>query len=393
MLKQIKLEQFKCFRKLNLPLAPITLLTGTNAAGKSTIIQAIALLNQSILETLNGTHLVLNGFNLSLGTAGDILNKVSGQRNIKLGLDTDDITCQWDFEIEDRRKQLSLPIKDFYWRDSQKQSPFASTDVSAWNSLFPKLLLDTNVQAQIIANTLSKVTYLSADRLGPRETHPINGSPRITTVGPRGEYTVWLLHELDQLKPSENLILLGAAPTLQRQTEAWMKVFFPGTTFNIDSITAANLLTLGIRTNDATDFHRPQNVGYGLSHLLPIITACLSAPPGSLILIENPESHLHPSGQSAIGEFLARVAASGVQLIVESHSDHVLNGIRRAIKNEIIAPESVAIHFFKSVTTNDNGDLSQVISPFVNKHGIIDQWPKGFFDQIDKDTEFLIDWG
>ena len=86
MLKQIKLEQFKCFRKLNLPLAPITLLTGTNAAGKSTIIQAIALLNQSILEALNGTHLVLNGFNLSLGTAGDILNKVSGQRNIKLGM-------------------------------------------------------------------------------------------------------------------------------------------------------------------------------------------------------------------------------------------------------------------------------------------------------------------
>src|SRR5260221_6265573 len=107
-----------------------------------------------------------------------------------------------------------------------------------------------------------------------------------------------------------------------------------------------NLLTLGIRPNDATDRLRPQNVGYGLSHVLPILTACLGAQTGALLLIENPESHLHPSGQSAMGEFLAQVASAGIQLIVETHSDHVLNGIRRAVKRGQLTPQDVAIHFF-----------------------------------------------
>lgn len=95
-----------------------------------------------------------------------------------------------------------------------------------------------------------------------------------------------------------------------------------------------------LRASNATDYYRPVNVGYGLSHILPVITACLGAVGfahqekrvAPLVLVENPELHLHPAGQSAMGIFLARAAASGAQVIIETHSDHVLNGIRRAVR-------------------------------------------------------------
>lgn len=125
-----------------------------------------------------------------------------------------------------------------------------------------------------------------------------------------------------------------------------MRLFFPGTSFEIKPVSNANLITIGIRTSDTTNFHRPQNVGYGLISVLPIFAACLGAKPGDLLLIENPEAHLSPSGQSEMGIFLARTAAAGIQVILETHSDHVLNGVRRAVKEKIIDEDRVAIHFF-----------------------------------------------
>jgi predicted ATPase len=146
------------------------------------------------------------------------------------------------------------------------------------------------------------------------------------------------------------------------------------------------LVTLGLRMADQEEFRRPQNVGYGITHILPILTACLTASPGSILLIENPEAHLHPSGQSLMGAFLAKTAANGVQVVVESHSDHILNGIRIAVKNELINQNDVAIHFFTSVLE------TQVMSPLIDRNGNLDKWPQGFFDQIDIDTTTLLGW-
>ena len=76
-----------------------------------------------------------------------------------------------------------------------------------------------------------------------------------------------------------------------------------------------NMVTLGLRTSGETGFHRPINVGFGLTQVLPIIVAALAAKEGDLLLIENPEVHLHPAGQAMMGEFLAEVAAAGVQVL------------------------------------------------------------------------------
>jgi predicted ATPase len=149
----------------------------------------------------------------------------------------------------------------------------------------------------------------------------------------------------------------------------------------VEQVPRVNAVTLGLRTSVDSDFHRPVHVGFGLTQVLPIIVAALSARKNDILLIENPEVHLHPAAQALMGGFLAEVACSGVQVVIETHSDHVLNGIRLAAKNGAIAPEKVALHFFDLA----EGEMSSTVtSPKLDKNGRLDQWPEGFFDEWEK---------
>ena len=109
-------------------------------------------------------------------------------------------------------------------------------------------------------------------------------------------------------------------------------------------------------------------------------------------MIENPEVHLHPAGQAAMGEFLAEVAAAGVQVILETHSDHVLNGIRRAVKKGVLAPDDAALHFFRLQQDDEQEGAVLVESPILDRDGNVDMWPEGFFDQFDKDMNYFAGW-
>lgn len=128
--------------------------------------------------------------------------------------------------------------------------------------------------------------------------------------------------------------------------------------------------------------YRATNVGFGITYTLPVITALLAAKSGSLLLLENPEAHLHPRGQAQMGNLLAKAAAQGVQIILETHSDHVLNGIRLAVHDGKISPDDVKLHFFQRRISQEQ-NISEVISPKMNRKGRIDQWPDGFFDEWD----------
>ena len=90
-----------------------------------------------------------------------------------------------------------------------------------------------------------------------------------------------------------------------------------------------------------------------------------------------------------MGRFLADAVQSGIQVIVETHSDHVLNGIRRAIKAGCLPAEKVALHFFRARSE----DAPQVLSPVIDSAGNVDFWPEGFFDQFDKDMDYFAGWG
>jgi predicted ATPase len=105
-------------------------------------------------------------------------------------------------------------------------------------------------------------------------------------------------------------------------------------------------------------------------------------------MIENPEAHLHPQGQSQMGELLAKTAADGVQILVETHSDHLINGIRRTVKKGgSLSSDSTAFHFF---SRGEPGTGSVFETPTLSADGRFNKWPSGFFDEWDKAVLELI---
>lgn len=402
MLTAIELESFKCFRKLVLPLAQCTLLTGKNASGKSTVMQALLLLQQTATDmdelqpTQQNRELRLNGSLVNLGSAADVIDKVTGHRECAIALATEDGRCQWNFSIRDRRA-ITIPVQSIDWLPTGgKAKHFRATDQKdvLGPTLIPHSWTSSDEHGDIadLERALQTIQYISAERIGPRETYPLIERQR-RYVGALGQNAPALLYSFADERIARALVAPAAPPTLRNQVQAWMREFFPGCGIDVQPVPNANLVALGIRTSDETDYHRPQHVGFGLTHILPIITAALIIKERQLLLIENPEVHLHPAGQSWMGQFLARVAATGVQVVVETHSDHVLNGVRRAVRTERLDAADVAVHFFSERPPGDADKMSQVVSPVINQAGNFDHWPDGFFDQFDKDMDFFADWG
>ncbi len=134
---------------------------------------------------------------------------------------------------------------------------------------------------------------------------------------------------------------------------------------------------------NAMTFIKPVNVGFGYSYALPIIVAGLIAQPGEILIVENPEAHLHPYAQSQITKFLVKVSANGVQVFIESHSDHVLNALRICVLDKMIATDELHVLYF------GKGQPPEVTRIPVQDDGAIEVWPEGFFDQMDKDFSRL----
>ena len=240
-----------------------------------------------------------------------------------------------------------------------------------------------------LANRLRNLAYITAERVGPRELYPIEDQRVAAAVGPRGEHAISLLYSGRDYRASSKLVLTEAPPTRLRQVEQRMRLFFPGFGIELQRVPHTNAITLGLRTSTETEYHRPIHTGFGITQTLPIVIAALSAGEGDILLIENPEVHLHPAGQALMGQFLADVASAGIQVILETHSDHVLNGVRRSVKAGRLGAEQVAIHFFRPRIEGE----TQVVSPILDPTGNIDAWPEGFFDQFDKDMNYFAGWG
>lgn len=378
MITQIDLRYFKCFKHLKLPLSNLTLLSGSNASGKSSILQALVLLHQTIREHEWSTRLMLNGDTLKLGTVLDVIDKVHGRNELEIALTTNEHHYHWEFSGE--RTEMSLAI------DRVKIDGVVNNTSERLRHLLPH---DQGFNHKKITRCLQTLTYITAERIGPREFYSLEDKQNTLVVGSAGEHAISLLHLGRDEFVMEELRLPSTPPTRLRQVEARMQKFFPGCGLIVEQISRMNAVTLGLRTSEDTDFHRPVHVGFGLTQVLPIVIAALSTAKGNLLLIENPEVHLHPAGQALMGEFLAHVAQAGVQVIIETHSDHVLNGIRRAVRARTLKPEQVALHFFRPRSESE----AQAITPRLDSLGNIDVWPEGFFDQFDKDLNHFAGWG
>ena len=368
MLRRIGLKNFKCFAALDLPCAPLNLLCGLNGMGKSSVIQALLVLRQSFQtgDLLEG-RLVLGGTLTDLGAGSDVLFEDAEEEVIEFELQREETPDRWTqaFGYSRTGDQLSVVGPAF-----QAGVP------QVWRA-FPPFG--------------GRCHYVQAERVGPRKSYPLSEMlARRGDLGTHGEYA-W-----NFLNDHQNDILPADDPRggdlpgrrLVDAVDHWLQDVSPGAHLQLESVVAADAVIAGFvfeRPGDvATRRHRATNVGFGLSYVLPVVLALLS-PRGSLCLIENPEAHLHPRGQTRLAELAVRAAGAGVQVFVETHSDHFMDGVRIAVRDGLIAPADAAIHYFER-----EGGRTIVSSPEVDADGRLSHWPGGFFDQHDENLARLL---
>jgi len=363
MLSKIRLQNFKCFEDETINLAPFNLLTGLNGMGKSTVIQAFLLLRQNYDLRVLDDGISLNGELLQIGNCKDLLYQYFISREIGIQISTDkDETASWKWYAETDTDYLSVKKEN----------------IQLNKAVFDQSLFGENFH------------YLHAERIGPRvyfetSTHKVMNQNQL---GIRGEFAANYLSlfqndpiPIEQLKHPNTEGL-----TLYEQINAWLGEIRPGTRINVTSNLDMSLLGMSyqfIGGLDVGNKFRPTNVGFGISYLLPVLVAILSSKPGSLILIENPEAHLHPKGQVQIGRLFALAAVNGIQIILETHSDHILNGARVAVREQLINKEQTNILFFTGDVVEDKFK-HYILNPKIDDNGRIDYWPDGFFDEWEK---------
>jgi len=393
MIQEIKLQNFKCFKDLNkFEFSRLNLLTGINGRGKSTLLQSILLLSQSAKNTNLITKLKLNGLLINLGNYNDIKNsETPREEKIKVQMVfKDSISATLNF-IENEKDEFSAILEDSNFE--VKEEYFDELDdvlkdfVGRVNSYMDehvpesgKYIVDNG--NLVFTTKIKNLHYISADRLGPVkyvDKISLDGS-EFYSVGSRGEHSINILASDDLPLVNEMLYLGKDSKSVLQQTQEWLNYVLDGAIIGVEGREQNSSVLWMLINNKSNSYkYKPSNVGFGYSYILPLIVSGLIAQPGEILIVENPEAHLHPRAQSKISEFFARVASTGVQIFIESHSEHILNGLRvSALKSDIgINHNDLAIHYF-----NESFGSEKLV---MDEKGKIPNWPNGFFDQQEID--------
>ena len=351
MLTEIELNGFKSFKHKKIALRPLTLLCGFNNSGKSSVIQALRM----------------------------FCNSHDGHSPLLPGLGSVD-------ELRSRFVAPSESISFVCQTDSGTQTSF---------------LLNNSDWQKPCAAPLN--CYISADRLGPKVSLPLDRRlGAFPAIGDHGEYMIGFLDALrNVIVPTVLHHEKSQGKTLEYEIVGWLAEIAPGVELRYETDSKRDAAHIEFNS------FRPTNVGFGLSYCLPILAAILglaaTAPSqgweedwgaaweksknerGMLVMIENPEAHLHPSGQTALGRLIALGAKCGLQFVIETQSDHLMDGIRIAVKDGDLTPEQVMFHY---LTRNQEGE-TEIESPEVHANGKLSFWPQGFFDQTMKNRTKL----
>jgi predicted ATPase len=370
MITNIYLQNFKAFKEAEIPPCQLNIFTGLNGMGKSSFLQALLLLRQSYRQnTLLDKGLLLNGEYIEIGKGKDAYSMYGDKENII------SFEVEWDQEIELRA--------EFQSQDEFDLLPIEQLQISDQKT-WQQALFQDNYQ------------YLNAERFSPKTFFPSSAYhvDQIQSLGNHGEFTTHFIAKNQRKDIPIKALAHPKAKSLALlvQLDAWLGEITPNIRLSsvlYDELEIARLSYKFEVNGELTESIKPTNVGFGLTYILPVVTAILYAKPGDLLIIENPESHLHPRGQARLGSMFAIAAEHGVQLFIETHSDHVLNGVRVATKHQDISPENVGLFFFERDLEIDE-HTTEIIQPFIDENGRIDKWPKGFFDEFDNQLDELL---
>ena len=372
MITSITLDNFKCFEHFYMPLRKLTLIAGVNGAGKSSVIQSLLLLRQSCYDkdTDWKQALVVRGKLVDLEDASQVLYAGADVKNPFVHIEVEnDGTDTIAFVMEGASPGGEAKISYEGDLDNAKRN---------W-SLFR-----------------DDFVYLYADRIHPKSKYIKEKSRFDSRLGDRtANHAVFRL--ADAVNTNEQIAVKELkheeAPdlTVARNVNAWINHIMGssmGVTAEETEKDKEAKYVYSVKNKDGEELQlSPLNMPFGNSYVLPIVLAVLTAPEGSLLLIENPESHLHPTAQIRMGEFLSRAAKAGVQIVVETHSDHLMNGIRIACHQGLISNNDIEMDLIgveKDGVTHSRQNVS------LDNDGYVESWIPGFFDEWEQALKSLI---
>ena len=396
MINRITFDNFKCLDGKTFNLNKINIFSGYNGRGKSSVMQFILMLSQSLKKDKNGINkLHLNGDLVSLGDYDEIL--------------TDDYKEEVGFDMElddDQCKTINLvytlsseDIKVGYIEECHINGEDIFDTVGKIGDSSQKLStrIFTKTIPQSFFNQFSNIHYISANRLGPVEYVQKKEVPDFHNVGANGCNTINTLSTYrDKISSDMNLENSDIEYTLEESASSWMNYIMNGGTISINGDNnkkeehsnrkaKSSVLSLDFVLN-RRQFHS-YNVGFGYRYILSIVVTALIARKDSIVIIENPEAHLHPEAQLRLTTLLAKLSNRGAQVFIETHSEHIVNGFRiNALKEKCtLSNEDLSIYFF-----DKDYDIFMLE---INRNGRIPNWPDGFFDQFEREMAEIIELG
>ena len=373
MIQSVEIKNFKSIKSKYFPLRNLNVVLGMNGQGKSSFIQSLLLLRQS--ERLSSGILKLNGGDsglVNMGTTKDARYQYSKENeNLSFALQfkgTEPYLMEFDYEIDAdvfRQKNTSSS----YIAQNQKEALFTN-----------------------------KFQYLNAQRIEPKATNMGSHTSVVEAndIGKYGQYTAHyielrsnedvafenVLHKdsktYDELTKTETI-----NKTLINQINLWLGEISPGVNVRTTKVTSDLILLEYIFKQPNfgnTNRFKPENVGFGISYGLHVVTALLKAKQGDLVIIENPESHIHPRGQAELGKLISLVAQNDVQIIIETHSDHIINGIRVGVKENPEMKDRTILFYFEKVIT-DNEQYSEITNIEIDSKGELSEYPKNLLEE------------
>ena len=373
MITKLKIKNFKSHSSTDLELSKLNILTGLNGMGKSSVIQALLLLRQTYQKNMLDKGLELKADLCSIGVAEDALYQSADDDLIAFTINTEKKDrYKWSFMVDDKKlSDTFLKIKE---SEFKKGSDLKS--LSLFNDKFQ---------------------YISAFRNGPvqnydKDTSGVELFHQISVKEGRCELVA---HYLDYFKddPVSDKSLKKnpkeKGTDLIYQVKRWLEDISPDINIQVENLESSYKINYSFSRGEhrtPTKKFKATNIGFGISYTLPIIIAALHARKGSIVIVENPESHIHPEGQSKLMELICRAAKSGVQFIIETHSDHIINGLLVATKQNHVKPMDSRVYYFD----RDIATHTTKATPLpILSGGRIKRPPKGFFDRLDKDMKVL----
>lgn len=373
MLQKLQIQNFKSHANTILELSNLNIFTGMNGMGKSSVIQPLLLLRQTFQKNMIDKGLELKGNLCNLGTAKDALYQSAENDHLGFSLNTRTGNNFRGVYRIDRNK-----FEKTYAEIDKNSSETGKTNFSLFNNNFQ---------------------YISAFRNGPMQSYDKDTSTvelfhQLSLIEGRCELVAHYLDYFGEEPISDNALKKNSADEfneLKYQTAQWLKEISPEIDLHITSGETSYKIDYDFSRGNgksATNKFKAYNVGFGISYALPVIVAALHSPKGSLVIVENPEAHLHPEAIASLMELIAKAANAGIQFIIETHSDHIVNGMLVAVKKELIESENVKVYHFdrqKEMHATTTTCLEVV------EDGRIKHQPKGFFDRMDKDLDILTD--